>query len=110
MEYNLKEQLIQKSIEAFILGLEIHNKPTIKYRIEGFSFFICNAWELMLKAQLINKNINIYYENKSQRTLTLSETIKKIYSDKNEYSTPPEPLCPVLRATHSVERAIFLFR
>lgn len=28
----------------------------------------------------------------------------------NEYSTPPEPLCPVLRATHSVERAIFLFR
>lgn len=27
-----------------------------------------------------------------------------------EYSTPPEPLCPVLRATHSVERAIFLFR
>lgn len=83
MEYNLKEQLIQKSIEAFILGLEIHNKPTIKYRIEGFSFFVCNAWELMLKAQLINKNINIYYENKSQRTLTLSETIKKIYSDKN---------------------------
>ena len=28
----------------------------------------------------------------------------------DEYSTPPEPLCPVLRATHSVERAIFLFR
>ena len=28
----------------------------------------------------------------------------------NEYSTPPEPTCPVLRATHSVERAIFLFR
>ena len=29
---------------------------------------------------------------------------------ESEYSTPPEPLCPVLRATHSVERAIFLFR
>ena len=29
---------------------------------------------------------------------------------QGEYSTPPEPLCPVLRATHSVERAIFLFR
>lgn len=35
----LKERLIDKSIEAFILGLEIYNKPTIKYRIEGFSFF-----------------------------------------------------------------------
>ena len=31
-------------------------------------------------------------------------------TDLIEYSTPPEPLCPVLRATHSVERAIFLFR
>ena len=36
--------------------------------------------------------------------------IFKVGKDKYEYSTPPEPLCPVLRATHSVERAIFLFR
>ena len=35
---DIKEQLIGKSIEAFILGLEIYNKPTIRYRIEGFSF------------------------------------------------------------------------
>ncbi|MDU7164772.1 MAG: hypothetical protein E6286_01030 [Finegoldia magna] len=34
----LVSQLIEKSIEAFILGIEIYNKPTIKYRIEGFSF------------------------------------------------------------------------
>jgi len=45
----LYENLLNKSIEAFILGIEIYNKPTIKYRVEGFSFFICNAWELMLK-------------------------------------------------------------
>lgn len=32
---DLKSKLIDKSIEAFILGLEIYNKPTIKYRIEG---------------------------------------------------------------------------
>ncbi|RIM18607.1 DUF3644 domain-containing protein, partial [Staphylococcus chromogenes] len=51
---NLSKQLVDKSIESFILGLEIYNKPTIKYRIEGFSFFICNAWELMLKAELLN--------------------------------------------------------
>lgn len=57
---DLKSKLIDKSIEAFILGLEIYNKPTIKYRIEGFSFFICNAWELMLKAELMNRSISIY--------------------------------------------------
>jgi hypothetical protein len=45
--------LVDKSIEAFYLAIEIINKPTINYRSEGFCFFICNAWELALKAFLI---------------------------------------------------------
>lgn len=80
---NLTERLVEKSIEAFIMGLEIYNKPTIKYRIEGFSFFICNAWELMLKAKLINDKINIYYNDDPTRTISLSESIKKVYTDEN---------------------------
>ncbi|HEQ8459416.1 TPA: DUF3644 domain-containing protein, partial [Streptococcus pyogenes] len=60
---NLSERLVLKSIEAFIMGLEIYNKPTIKYRIEGFSFFICNAWELMLKAEMLNRGFSIYYSD-----------------------------------------------
>lgn len=52
---NLPERLVNKSIEAFLMGLEIYNKPTIRYRVEGFSFFICNAWELMLKAFLVKQ-------------------------------------------------------
>ena len=35
---NLSQRMIDKSIEAFMMGLEIYNKPTITYRIEGFSF------------------------------------------------------------------------
>ena len=42
---NFINKLLEKSVEAFIMGLEIYNKPTLKYRLEGFSFFICNAWE-----------------------------------------------------------------
>lgn len=34
----IEKRLLEKSIESFILGLEVYNKPTIKYRIEGFSF------------------------------------------------------------------------
>lgn len=79
----LKNKFIEKSIEAFILGLEIYNKPTIKYRIEGFSFFICNAWELMLKAELLNRQIPIYYKDNESRTLSLENIVKKIYSDSN---------------------------
>lgn len=80
---SLKHKFIEKSIEAFILGLEIYNKPTIKYRIEGFSFFICNAWELMLKAELLNRQIPIYYKDNESRTLSLENVVKKIYSDSN---------------------------
>lgn len=80
---NLSKRLVDKSVEAFIMGLEIYNKPTIRYRIEGFSFFICNAWELMLKAELINRNESIYYTDAPDRTISLSETLKKIYPDKN---------------------------
>jgi len=50
---SLESRLLEKSIEAFIMAIEIYNKPTIKYRVEGFSFFICNAWELMLKSYMI---------------------------------------------------------
>ena len=50
---NLEERLLDKSKEAFAMAIELYNKPTIKYRVEGFSLFICNAWELMLKAYLL---------------------------------------------------------
>ena len=42
----LAEKLLNKAREAFILAIEIYNKPSIRYRVEGFSFSICNAWEL----------------------------------------------------------------
>lgn len=79
---DIKKSLIEKSIESFILGLEVYNKPTIKYRIEGFSFFICNSWELMLKAEMINRNMDIYYKDSTTRTLSLEACIRKIYTDE----------------------------
>ncbi|MDN7033292.1 DUF3644 domain-containing protein [Lactiplantibacillus plantarum] len=83
---NLSKRLVSKSIEAFIMGIKIYNKPTIKYRVEGFSFFICNAWELMLKAHLINQNgeDSIYYSDSPNRTITLESTIKKIFTNAND--------------------------
>ena len=37
----LIKKLLAKSNEAFVLAIEIFNKPTISYRVDGFSFFIC---------------------------------------------------------------------
>lgn len=80
---NVSERLVNKSIEAFIMSLELHNKPTIKYRIEGFAFFICNAWELMLKAHLINRDgeSSIYFSNDKERTISLTDAISRVYTD-----------------------------
>ena len=76
-------RLIEKSVEAFLLGLEIYNKPTIHYRVEGFSFFIVNAWELMLKAEMLKRDMSIYYRDNTSRTVNVEVAIRKIYSDKN---------------------------
>lgn len=37
-EKNVYFQLLEKSQEAFVVAVELYNKPTIKYRVEGFAF------------------------------------------------------------------------
>lgn len=79
-----EERLLDKAKEAFVLAIEIYNKPSINYRLEGFSFFICNAWELMLKAHMVNKHgeDSIYYPNKPNRTISLENCVQKIFTNE----------------------------
>lgn len=80
----LQDKMIDKAKEAFVMAIEIYNKPTIKYRVEGFSFFICNAWELMLKAHMINiyGEDSIYYKDNPDRTITLEKCLQKIFTNE----------------------------
>ena len=39
MNNELINNMLDKSEEAFLMAIEIYNKPTIKYRLEGFAFF-----------------------------------------------------------------------
>ena len=82
---DISERLIEKSKEAFVMAIEVYNKPTIHYRLEGFSFFICNAWELMLKAHLIKKysESSIYYPDKPNRTISLENCVQRIFTNVN---------------------------
>lgn len=81
---SVADRLVTKSIEAFILALEIYNKPTIRYRTEGFAFFICNAWELMLKAYIIKTKGEdaVYYKNSEDRTLSLRDCIATVFTNE----------------------------
>lgn len=82
----LAKKLTDKAKEAFLLAIEIYNKPTIRYRVEGFSFFICNAWELMLKAYMIKQSgeSSIYYKNNPDRTLSLENCIEKVFTNNKD--------------------------
>lgn len=82
----LEDKLLDKSKEAFSMAIELYNKPTIRYRVEGFAIFICNAWELMLKAHMIKKfgSSSIYYKDNTSRTLTLENCIKKVFTNNKD--------------------------
>ena len=83
---DLERRLKDKAIEAFLLAIEIYNKQTIKYRVEGFSFFIINAWELLLKSYIIRRDGNkaIYYKDNPGRTLSLENCIKKVFTNEKD--------------------------
>ena len=84
MENELINNMLDKSEEAFLMAIEIYNKPTIKYRLEGFSFFICNAWELLLKAKMLCDGKSIYYFDKPNRTISLSNCVSVVFTNDKD--------------------------
>ena len=83
---DLSNQLLDKSKEAFTMAIELYNKPTIHYRVEGFAMFICNAWELMLKAHILKVygEKSIYYKDNPNRTLSLENCIQKVFTNNKD--------------------------
>ena len=80
------ERLLEKSKEAFALAVELYNRPTLKYHVETCSIFLCNAWELMLKAYLIRERgiESIYYSDESGKTIALADCLKKIFTNDKD--------------------------
>ena len=86
----LKGQLVEKSIDAYVLALETINRLSIKYRVESFLFLICNAWELLLKARIIDLEKSreaIYYRNsddEKKRSLSLRDSLSKVIANDKD--------------------------
>ena len=89
------KELIQKSIAAAISSIEIYNKPDFHYREETYSILLVNAWELMAKARILQKNggkkTSIFVKNAegelektsagNPKTLGLIAATKRLVSD-----------------------------
>lgn len=84
MNDEMINNFLDKSEEAFLMAIEVYNKPTIKYRLEGFAFFICNAWELLLKAKMLKEGQDIYFPDKPNRTISLSNCVAKVFTNDKD--------------------------
>lgn len=51
-------RVLQNAKAALLSAIEIYNKPTFAYREETFAILALNAWELLLKAKLLDANRN----------------------------------------------------
>lgn len=83
-------QMLKKSKSAFLLSLELFNKPTIEYRIEAFSILFTNAWELLLKAHLYEihngRRLSVFKQkkkNQQRESISLDDCLKKVFSNAN---------------------------
>lgn len=86
----LKGRLVEKSIEAYVLALETINRLSIHYRVETFCYLICNAWELLLKAKILDdegKRTAIYYKKqrgKPRHSLSLRDCLNRVIPNQND--------------------------
>jgi hypothetical protein len=81
---------VEKSVGAALSAIEIYNKPDFKYREETFSILMINAWELLLKAKIIQENKgnlkSIYvFVNKTGKN---GNTLKTKTPDLNRSNNP----------------------
>lgn len=50
--------LAEKSLDAMLAAIEVYNKPNFGYREETFAILAVNAWELLLKARILQLSKN----------------------------------------------------
>lgn len=50
--------MAEKAVDAMLAAIEIYNKPDFRYREESFAILAINAWELLVKAQILRLDGN----------------------------------------------------
>jgi Protein of unknown function (DUF3644)/EC042_2821-lke REase len=90
MKPGVHNKLFDKATAAITSAVEIYNKPGFQYRDEAFALLALNAWELLLKARVVQladgKSTAIYvYEKRKKKDGTHSN---KEYVKRNRSENP----------------------
>jgi len=90
MRAPLSRKFVEKAEAALVAAVEVFNKPSFRYREETFALLAINAWELLLKAQLLKraandpKVIRVY----EPRRTKAGRPSKKLYLKRNRAGAP----------------------
>ncbi|MEG3346763.1 DUF3644 domain-containing protein [Pseudoalteromonas sp. P80D2] len=79
----LYQKLIKRSLNAFTVALEVYNRPSLENRVEAFAIMMTNAWELLLKAQILKAQgfDSLFEEN--GRSIPVGQAIDFRYPSKS---------------------------
>lgn len=82
-EEQFYEKLVERSLDAFTLALEVYNRPSMKNRVEAFTIMMVNAWELLLKSEILKVEgyDKIFYDD--DRSLSVSDALKRRLQEKD---------------------------
>jgi len=70
-------KLTEKSLDAFTLALEVYNRPSLKNRVEAFTIMMVNAWELLLKAELLKSSGYDSIVDESEMSIPITTAINR---------------------------------
>ncbi len=82
-EEQFHDKLVSRSLDAFTLALEVYNRPSMKNRVEAFAIMMVNAWELLLKAEILKGEGygRIFYDG--GKSISISDAVKRRLQEKD---------------------------
>lgn len=82
-EEQFHDKLVSRSLDAFTLALEVYNRPSMKNRVEAFAIMMVNAWELLLKAEILKAEGYEKIFNDGDKGISISDAVKRRLQEKD---------------------------
>lgn len=85
-EMGLASRLVRRSLDAYFLAIELYNRPTQPNRVEAFCIMMINAWELLLKAEVVNNQGDnaLFYKDDPSKSIAIRDATKIVFTNDRD--------------------------
>ena len=74
---------LEKSNQSLLLAIEAYNQPNVNYREEGFCLLFINAWEVLLKAKLLQDKNTRQTTSNNKEPLSLNKLLNIVFDHQD---------------------------